>query len=621
MAHIQGENTLTIGRNDPCHCGSGKKYKKCCGKDEAAKTMFEEQNKVLREVLQEFFENHPRPSEQKELLAWKDTTENLLVPLYGEEKSNGIIGDLFFFLKRVDVWNAFIEHKARMEERPQLKQVLSAWPNPEFLVGEILSITEYKAQMRDLLSGDTKEIEVNESFPVETGNLAIGFYLPDVRISPQFVMALNSVTAVVEPKPETIQKMKDMYQSSEATEAQEFYRNNALSVYKQFSSGIRSTEQVPPEVLETVQSLEQFLIEHDLKSDDLIESFFHYLEPLPEVPKAAIPGAIQFGISQKLLKFDWSSADISRHFQAEMGDIQQFAEELQAFYDKAVANQEKEAAYAFEVGTNPKSNELQNWNLYMHLKHATITSESALKRQMEYYHDVPYEPKSDAEQAQLTAYEAYQVKTEKERIAKFEQLQRLDHQNADGFLLAAEVESEPSAREALLKKAVSSGEKQFEPEMEVAWLYVPNRPYLRALFLLGNLYWEQSRFEEAFDKYQKLLLLNPADHQGVRYMAISALLATDRLEEAESLIGHYEQENTDNAFYAWFKWLIQRKRQVLSNKTQEAYLEAIEKNPYAKKYVENRYEPDPYPASSVITPRSPEEARLIWTFLAPSLTN
>ncbi|MBP7150077.1 MAG: SEC-C domain-containing protein, partial [Agathobacter sp.] len=22
-----------IGRNDPCPCGSGKKYKKCCGKN------------------------------------------------------------------------------------------------------------------------------------------------------------------------------------------------------------------------------------------------------------------------------------------------------------------------------------------------------------------------------------------------------------------------------------------------------------------------------------------------------------------------------------------------------------------------------------------------------------
>ena len=34
------ENTKTIvkdqavGRNDPCSCGSGKKYKKCCGKKE-----------------------------------------------------------------------------------------------------------------------------------------------------------------------------------------------------------------------------------------------------------------------------------------------------------------------------------------------------------------------------------------------------------------------------------------------------------------------------------------------------------------------------------------------------------------------------------------------------------
>jgi hypothetical protein len=27
----------TLGRNDPCHCGSGKKYKQCClSKDEAA---------------------------------------------------------------------------------------------------------------------------------------------------------------------------------------------------------------------------------------------------------------------------------------------------------------------------------------------------------------------------------------------------------------------------------------------------------------------------------------------------------------------------------------------------------------------------------------------------------
>ncbi len=28
----QAKGEQTVGRNDPCPCGSGKKYKKCCGK-------------------------------------------------------------------------------------------------------------------------------------------------------------------------------------------------------------------------------------------------------------------------------------------------------------------------------------------------------------------------------------------------------------------------------------------------------------------------------------------------------------------------------------------------------------------------------------------------------------
>jgi hypothetical protein len=35
-------NTTKIGRNDPCPCGSGQKYKKCCAaKDEAARAAAE----------------------------------------------------------------------------------------------------------------------------------------------------------------------------------------------------------------------------------------------------------------------------------------------------------------------------------------------------------------------------------------------------------------------------------------------------------------------------------------------------------------------------------------------------------------------------------------------------
>lgn len=29
---LHAPKKVKIGRNDPCHCGSGKKYKKCCGR-------------------------------------------------------------------------------------------------------------------------------------------------------------------------------------------------------------------------------------------------------------------------------------------------------------------------------------------------------------------------------------------------------------------------------------------------------------------------------------------------------------------------------------------------------------------------------------------------------------
>lgn len=30
--HKKKNSSIKVGRNDPCPCGSGKKYKKCCGR-------------------------------------------------------------------------------------------------------------------------------------------------------------------------------------------------------------------------------------------------------------------------------------------------------------------------------------------------------------------------------------------------------------------------------------------------------------------------------------------------------------------------------------------------------------------------------------------------------------
>ncbi|WP_019415048.1 SEC-C metal-binding domain-containing protein [Paenisporosarcina sp. TG20] len=620
MTKIDGEKFGIIGRNSLCSCQSGKKYKKCCGTKEGTDRFNDELDQAMQKVLQDFFENNPHPSEQKALLAWKDKNEDLLVPLYGKEKSGSIIGDIFFFLERVDIWNSFINRKILKEERYKIRKILEGWLNPVFLVGKILSVTNYQAQIQDLLSENVLQIDVNESFPVESGNVAIGFYLPDIIHSDR-LMVLNSVTVAVEVKEEAIQKLSDMYRSSEIDTVQGFYRENIITLYQLFSTGLSASHYVSSEVIEAVNALEQFLIEEDLKSDELIEGFFHYLELQPNVPNAAIAGAVQFGIDYKLLKFEWSKEKIADYFTEDSTEINMFAENLRAFYSEALTNEdEKEATYAFEVGTDPKTNEYQNWQLLMHLKNLTITSDIVLKRHMDYYHGEPYVPKSKTEEAQLLAYEAYANKTEGLRAEKSQKVHQLHSRIVDEFLLAADVESNNNEREKLLIQAIANGKADFEPDMDVAWLYVPNRPYLRALFLLGIHYWQQGRLEEAFKEFYRLLQLNPGDHQGVRYVAMSTLIALGRLQEADSIINHYEDQQTDNAFYAWFKWLIQMKKtNLLSSATQEAFLEAVDKNPYVKKLVDKRPKANPYPKSIILSPRSPEEAKLIWTFLEPGL--
>lgn len=57
--------SITIGRNDPCHCGSGKKYKKCHLEKDEVKDRKEREKaalnaaKVMSEQMKEAEKNQP----------------------------------------------------------------------------------------------------------------------------------------------------------------------------------------------------------------------------------------------------------------------------------------------------------------------------------------------------------------------------------------------------------------------------------------------------------------------------------------------------------------------------------------------------------------------------------
>lgn len=599
--------TIVQNRNDRCACGSGKKFKNCCGIKQDVSPVHEHQDTLLREVLQTFFTSQPVPSEQQNLMSWKDVAEDYLVPLYGEEKANSVIGDLFFFGERVDIWNGYLKTKTTEAKYADIQAILAAWQDPELVAGLVTEIQKHRATVKALLSGSVYEVDVNESFPASENDLVLGFMVPDLREVDTYRMVLNSVITA-SGQTEAIQEaLAKRFEQVRGNSPQKYLLQHALEVYQLFKA--EPTTENPKE--QAIRDLEQRLVDADIRNEEILELLYHALQSVEIVPEYAIDSALQFGLEkgwftyERLLLHPLSS------------DAQNFVKDLHRLYDQTMAHQEKEATYAFEVGTDPKGTELSNWELFKHLESLEITNEQVLQRQMDFYGGKPFTAGTIEDKAQRLAYLTFREELTPNKVAR---IHALYPSLADGYILESHLESEPEKREKLLQQALETGRSTFEQEMDVAWMYVPNRPYLRALFTAGTFYFEQRNFMEAFTQFYTLLQLNPGDHQGARYLAVACLIAQKQYEDAESLMKHYEVAHTDNANYAWFRWLIAYNTERFSARTQQLYEQALEQNPYVKKYVVGKLPSVAFPRKLRVVPRSPEEAQLIWTYIEPSLT-
>lgn len=149
----------TIGRNDPCPCGSGKKYKKCCQQDEAPAARPHPAHKVdrglvlklmrfanqtrgvdwVQEVLETYASEFDPPEDPEQETGW-----SIPYLLYHED---GLHGD------EPTVLDDFVEariHRLSRAELAVLKAHRATWAS----LWEIVSIRPGQGlQVRDLLTG------------------------------------------------------------------------------------------------------------------------------------------------------------------------------------------------------------------------------------------------------------------------------------------------------------------------------------------------------------------------------------------------------------------------------------------------------------------------------------
>lgn len=173
---------VKVSRNEPCPCGSGKKYKKCCGaqKTVSITSIIEQeilalQTQVLQYAMHEYEEEITEDFEEKlEELLTEDEDElefysfvhtiwySLFVPVENEET----------------ILQQFIKGRSKMIQRPKVKEILESWTNPRPIAGRLLSLSADSMKVRDTLTGEVLSIKLLEPTELEKNSFVFGFLVP-----------------------------------------------------------------------------------------------------------------------------------------------------------------------------------------------------------------------------------------------------------------------------------------------------------------------------------------------------------------------------------------------------------------------------------------------------------
>jgi tetratricopeptide (TPR) repeat protein len=167
----------------------------------------------------------------------------------------------------------------------------------------------------------------------------------------------------------------------------------------------------------------------------------------------------------------------------------------------------------------------------------------------------------------------------------------------------------------LWKKAVDIGMRCFPENFAVGkdlleWVFLENRPFLRACHGLGLAYFERGEIEKALSIFNNILALNPNDNQGIRTLAVESNFALDRPEEVLRICSKYPDDAMAGILYGRPLALFQLGKK---DKAEKAMREAIKYLPLvAEELVKTKHKKPKGMMNGYLTMGGPDEAFDYW---------
>jgi tetratricopeptide (TPR) repeat protein len=598
--------TENIGRNEPCPCGSGKKYKKCCGAKEAVSIthVLENEMEELQKNLIHYALNHYEDEVFTGFEEYQDYFEIEEEELQFYEFVYTIWFSLFYALEDGEtILKEFISSQAGKLKRPKLKQILQSWTEARTIAGEITHVENNALIVVDGFTSEKYDVVLpNNQRPFEAGSFFLGFLLPFDQKHIFFPAPFDLPEL---PLREAIDFIELKSQAAGYDSPQEFLADFFMELMRDLTMvggqvDIEGLDWKAPVYKEVAELLKKNLVslgeatpivdlgiilwyqfcekkQKKIKKPNLYAAALHYL--------LSTFNHMISGLTQKEIAnmYNVPVGSLSSTYR-EMDD--ELEEEIRKVIEISLEEDELDnplPAFPFNALKGPLPTEqamhealadIQNHNFesieeindFLNRK----LSSSTPKKQ----------PKTNKERAQQLVYDAMEAQGPK-RYKLAEEAIKLDPNCVDAYVIL--IENSKSLQEALLlsEKAMKIGEKELGKAFFVEnkghfWGLFETRPYMRAKAQYADALYQLGKVTEAIQQYEEILVLNPNDNLGARYMLFALYLDKGELSKAEKLLNNYEEETAHGLYN---KLLLELFKNGFNTKAAKLLKEAKQQNP------------------------------------------
>ncbi|CAH0345440.1 SEC-C metal-binding domain-containing protein [Bacillus sp. CECT 9360] len=602
----------TVGRNDLCPCGSGKKYKKCCGKNNvfSMEQLIEtELQEIQIDIIHYFMENYQAIMDDY----LKEHDREFDIPEEAMEMFRFFASTWFITSVKIDgktILAEYIDRHIGKFKRQRVQDIVRSWKNAKPSVSIIQHQDDHQyLTVQDIFTGEVQKVkELGEEHGVETGGLVLGTILP---AGPASVFFTTFLSMPADVSGELKDEVLHLYESSGGNNPIDFMVTSFLEVLDLFMFGkavvsIDNLEWNSAKQKEVAFNYEKYMKEN--KYDETVINLGVFLWNRysllrnPTIKKSSVYEATLVYLVDQLLPFGEyrTQKELAEEFRVSSSSISSKLKEFEnVLYEEIVDLQEQMENADYDFEDMDRESPIINSRITMERDLLKMEREIG-DRDFESIDELnefmnaqlnnqkqPQKKLSNKETAQELLFDAFEASgNERKQLAK--KALKLYPNSPDAYNILAEYEKDPKERQKLYLKGMEAGEKElgqafFSENKGHFWGIVSTRPYMRLKFNYGLLLHDNGKLEEAIVQYEELLELNPMDNQGVRYELFVAYVEKGMLQKAESLLKQFDEGITANGTFN--KLLIEYLKKGPSQKAKKLLKQAKDKNPYVIDYL------------------------------------